>query len=949
MDTWIYLALALFTMWSLLRRQAALLAASSVSTAPLTAVTFAAAASGGQVSANGNVIVARGVAYGTASAPTVYGPKTVDGAGEGAFVSAIAGLAASTAYFVRAYAIGDDGRVFYGNELTFQTAAGPVVPVALPVVTTGTITQLLAGSATAGGTVAGAGTVSVRGVLFYPAANPAAVVRVNAATAGLGAFSVGLTGLTQGTAYLAQAYASNETGETLGLTVAFTAPVPAAPSVLTHGPAFGLSGSGASVGGFVNENGAAVTVRGIAYNTVASVLGGTHVDAVGGGAGLFHVDLTGLAPVTMYWAGAYATNSVGTSYATNPLVQFTTPAGLPTVTTMAALASVAGSTTLDSGGEVTSDGGAALTARGIVLSLGATLPTLAANDILITEGGTAVGAFFAYATGLAGFTTYTVRAYATNSAGTAYGAAVALTTLPSPPTVETVTFGAGYSSLAMQGDVTSTGGDPATVRGAVFKIGSAVTLADLTGGAGIIVVPAATVGSGPYDVLHNLVSIGFVPEQTYHVAAYATNGLGSVLGSAGLVKLDAVTLANPLTNLLPTSATASCHFPPSTLLVPSGAGVCYSVTDTVPHHTLVGTSICQPLLTLPVTENFVVQLEGLIFSTTYYVRPYVKNGATYHYGDALKVFQFTTPPLAPEITVASSLVGDNTATFTANVVGAYTERGFKYGAFADVAINPASGHIVVPGTGTGGSFSNAVTDLQPNTMYYLVAYATNAGGTTFSTPLEQFNTDPLHPVIVTTLPSTLISFQTATLNAVLNEGATLAEHGFYWSEDANPVTPDNPHFSSHKVSLGPVSIEGAFAKAVANLPQGKVLYVQAFAKQASAGEVLGLVVTMPVTDQVTTVLASAVTATTATVANAVVAAVPADILARGVCVGTSLNPVVNLVTPNNFSDTQGPLNAGNGTSAIIGLTASTVYHARAYVQTILGFYYGADVAFTTVA
>jgi hypothetical protein len=71
----------------------------------------------------------------------------------------------------------------------------------------------------------------------------------------------------------------------------------------------------------------------------------------------------------------------------------------------------------DSGGNVISDGGATVTARGLVYGTSPN-PTLS-NSVLVI--GSELGTFSGTITGLTSGTVYYVRAYATNSAGTAYG------------------------------------------------------------------------------------------------------------------------------------------------------------------------------------------------------------------------------------------------------------------------------------------------------------------------------------------------------------------------------------------------------------------------------------------------------------------------------------------------------------------------------------------------
>lgn len=77
------------------------------------------------------------------------------------------------------------------------------------------------------------------------------------------------------------------------------------------------------------------------------------------------------------------------------------------------------------GGEVTSDGGGDVSARGVCWS---TSPNPTLSDSFTTDG-TGIGSFVSNLTGLSNNTTYHVRAYATNEAGTAYGLDKTFTTL----------------------------------------------------------------------------------------------------------------------------------------------------------------------------------------------------------------------------------------------------------------------------------------------------------------------------------------------------------------------------------------------------------------------------------------------------------------------------------------------------------------------------------------
>ena len=132
-----------------------------------------------------------------------------------------------------------------------------------------------------------------------------------------------------------------------------------------------------------------------------------------------------LTPNTTYTYRVCSYNSVGNSATYTNEITLTTPSvvNLPTLTTTAA-SSIA-TTTAVSGGSISSDGGASVTARGVCWSTSAN-PTVALSTK--TTDGTGTGVFTSTMSGLTANTTYYIRAYATNSAGTAYGAGLSFTT-----------------------------------------------------------------------------------------------------------------------------------------------------------------------------------------------------------------------------------------------------------------------------------------------------------------------------------------------------------------------------------------------------------------------------------------------------------------------------------------------------------------------------------------
>jgi hypothetical protein len=167
-----------------------------------------------------------------------------------------------------------------------------------------------------------------------------------------------------------------------------------------------------------------VTARGVVWSTSVSPTVALSTRTIDGtGTGSFTSSITGLAGSTTYYVRAYATNSAGTAYGAQLTIATSAPVA-PTLTTTTLSAVTA--TTASSGGNITTDGGAGVTQRGVVWSTSVN-PTVALSTK--TTEGAGSGSFASAITSLVTNTTYYVRAYATNSVGTAYGNEYSFTTL----------------------------------------------------------------------------------------------------------------------------------------------------------------------------------------------------------------------------------------------------------------------------------------------------------------------------------------------------------------------------------------------------------------------------------------------------------------------------------------------------------------------------------------
>ena len=275
-----------------------------------------------------------------------------------------------------------------------------------------------------------------------------------------------------------------------------------------------ITSDAATVVGFVVAEGEGFTEKGVCYNTSAAPTIANSKVAYNGqtSTATFSVNLTSLNYATKYYARAYATGANGTIYGEE--YNFTTLPVVPILTT-AAITAITGNSAAG-GGNVTGNGGAEVTARGLVYGL-STKPTVAGSKTTNDKG---TGAFVSSITELKGNTTYYVRAYATNSAGTGYGPELTFKTLVDVPAVTTAPV-VGITKVAAisGGEVTYDGGGTVSVRGLVWSTSANPTTADkkIDGGSGL----------GAFiSTLSGLTS-----NTTYHIRAYATNSAGTAYGS----------------------------------------------------------------------------------------------------------------------------------------------------------------------------------------------------------------------------------------------------------------------------------------------------------------------------------------------------------------------------------------------------------------------------------
>ena len=883
----------------------------SLNTIPASDITRNSATAGGEITSNGGSrITASGICWSTSHNPAINGSHTSDGSAGGNFSSSITGLTPETLYYIRAYATNGVG-TSYGSELSFTTD-----PVTIATLSTAQITSIGTTTAISGGNITdnGGASVTARGICWSASPSPTIYDNITSNGTGTGSFTSNISGLQLHTTYYVRAWATNSSGTAYGNNVSFTT-LADLPSVTTL-PATGITRTGATAGGNITSNGgSAVTTSGICWSTSHNPsVSGSHTSD-GTATGNFTSSMTGLNPGTLYYIRAYATNSVGTSYGGE--LSFTTDPVITATLSTAVVTSI-GSTSAISGGNITSDGDGAVTARGVCWST-TSYPTLNNN---FTSNGTGTGSFTSNITGLQPLTIYHVRAYATNGAGTAYGNDVVFTTNPPQlPVLTTTAVTSVTSSTAVSGgNISDDGGSQVTVRGICWATTSSPTINDNT----------TSNGTGTGSFTSNMT--GLQHSTTYHVRAYATNAAGTAYGNDRTFTTSAVapsvttTAASGITR---TSATSGGNITSNGGSNVTVSGICWSTSHNPSvngPHTIDGTA----------NGIFTSNITGLTANTLYYIRAYATNSIGTSYGNELS---FTTDPaVIPTLTTSGvSSPGTTTAVSGGNITddggAGITARGVCWSTASSPTL---SDNFTSNGTGAG-SFTSNITGLQPVTTYHVRAYATNNAGTAYGNEVS-FTTAQLRPATLTTSAVTSLLSTSAVSGGNITDdgGSSITARGVCWSTNSSPTLGDN--YTSNGTGTG------SFTSNITGLQPLTDYHVRAYATNG-AGTAYGndLLFTTPGTlASVTTSPVSSSTPTTAVSGGNVTSSGGGFVTSRGVCWGTNSNPTINDNKTTNGSGT------GTFTSNLTGLVPNTGYYIRAYATNDSGTAYGEEITFIYV-
>lgn len=341
-------------------------------------------------------------------------------------------------------------------------------------------------------------------------------------------------------------------------------------------------------------------------------------------------------------------------------------------------------------------------------------------------------------------------------------------------------------------------------------------------------------------------------------------------------------------------------------------------------------------------KDFSYNLSNLTPNQHYFVRAYAKNSAGIVYSS--KQLDFTTLSVQGKATVetgAASQVASRSATIAGTIsdlgcVEGVTQHGHVW---SDVSAQPT---IDYAKTELGelkqtGGFTSSLTNLKPNTLYYVRAYARNKYGINYGEVIQM--TTLKDEVKLQTSSVTDIIHNEATCGGRITDygGNMVTERGVCWNTSANPTLANSSAVSTDNSDV--------YSARLTNLTAKTTYHVRAYAKTEEGETYYGQDVSFQTTPVITlptlsTVTVSAVTYKKATF-TAKVTSLGNGILKRsGFCYATSHNPTVNnqFVSSGTATDMQ---------ATATSLKAETTYYVRAFAENEKGIAYGEEQTFTT--
>lgn len=381
------------------------------------------------------------------------------------------------------------------------------------------------------------------------------------------------------------------------------------------------------------------------------------------------------------------------------------------------------STSAISGGNITDDGGAPVSARGVVWSKTEN-PDLSTNEGK-TEDGSGDGEYASHLTELSPGTMYYIKAFAINSKGTSYGAQVTFTTSVELAGITTMEpYDVTSVSAKSGGNVTEDGGSEILEKGIVWGTSENPNLENHQG--------KNTHGTDTGEFSSNITELE--PATEYFVRAYAQNSKGTAYGNQ--VSFTTHTAMAKVTTSEISDITSDYAFSGGNITSDGGTtvtvrGVVWSTLENPSVDNNTGITIDGDGM-----GEFTSKITDLMPETQYFVKAYATNNNGTAYGDQLTFTTTQVVQLPTVITETITAITHNSAVGGGNVTesggATVTDRGIVYSTTPD----PSFTDSVVTSRRGLGSFIAQMTGLEPLTTYYVKAYAINTAGVSFGEQVE---------------------------------------------------------------------------------------------------------------------------------------------------------------------------------------------------------------------
>ncbi|MBR0038351.1 MAG: carboxypeptidase regulatory-like domain-containing protein [Bacteroidales bacterium] len=624
-------------------------------------------------------------------------------------------LQPGTRYYVCAYAENAEG-INYSEQQVFETKVQPQVPS----VETGSIADIRPKQATVSGNIVTMGnetSVSQYGHVWSTSTNPTTANNKTSLgyTSTIGTYTSILSELQPHTTYYVRAYATNSTGTAYGENVMFTTAYDDV--TLATLEVSGITYNSAVTGGIISDKGGhVVRERGICWSTFNNPTTSDDKLSSQETTDRYSIRISGLNEQTVYHVRAYVLTADGETYYGNDVTFETAYENKVPLVETDAIMSVQAREATASGNILRIGDETGITQHGHVWNTTSN-PTLLDHKTTLGSA-TVVGAYTSKLTDLLPHTTYHIRAYATNSVGTAYGEDVSFTTAYDVVSLTTIAVSdVIHDKATTGGSISDKGGHSIAERGVCWSKSPYPTISD------------DHMYSTAYTDRFLLTITGLSELTDYYVRAYVQTEDGETFygNNVGFKTTHEIKLPQSAKVAVSSIGTGSATFRSSIVSDGDGTivdcGFVYSKSPEpiVNNATRISCGGVQ-------TGYFSKTVTGLSDNTTYYVRAYVINEAGISYGEETDFATLEIVP--PSVTnVSVGRVTYKSVSLSASVIsagnGSVSDAGFVY----STSSNPVmSNHKV--SCGKTSDLSVKISTLLPETTYYVRAYATNEKGTT---------------------------------------------------------------------------------------------------------------------------------------------------------------------------------------------------------------------------